>query len=78
MVLAENGWHSVVLVTDPWHAARSRIIAQDLGMSVRVSPVQEGPSLRAGTAPRYVLRETLGVLYYRLTGGSSGVGTAVM
>lgn len=78
VVLAENGWHSVVLVTDPWHAARSRMMAQDLGMSVRVSPVQEGPSLRAGTAPRYVLRETLGVLYYRLTGGSSGVGTAVM
>jgi uncharacterized SAM-binding protein YcdF (DUF218 family) len=78
VLLAENGWHSVVLVTDPWHAARSRMMAQDLGMNVRVSPVQEGPSVRAGTAPRYVLRETLGVLYYRLTGGSSGVGTAVM
>lgn len=73
-----NGWTSIVLVTDPWHGARSQLMAQDLGMTVQVSPVQEGPSLRAGAAPRYVLREALGVLYYRLTGGSSGVGTPVM
>ena len=40
--------------------------------------MQDGPSVRAGVAPRYVLREALGVLYYRLTGGSSGAGTTVM
>lgn len=77
-VLAENGWSSAVLVTDPWHAARSALMARDLGLSVQVSPVQEGPSVRDGAAPRYVLREALGVLYYRLTGGSSGVGSTVM
>jgi len=77
-LLIDNGWTSVVLVTDPWHAARSRLMAEDLGMSVQVSPVREGPSVRDGAAPRYVLREALGVLYYGLTGGSSGVGSAVM
>lgn len=77
-LLVENGWTSVVLVSDPWHAARSRLMAEDLGMAVQVSPVQQGPAVGAGTAPRYVAREALGILYYRLTGGSSGVGSAVM
>lgn len=77
-LLTEKGWTSVVLVTDPWHAARAGLLAADLGLSVQVSPVREGPTIRDGVEPRYVLRETLGILYYRLTGGSSGVGTAVM
>ena len=77
-VLTEHRWSSVVLVTDPWHAARARLMAEDLGLSVQVSPVPDGPSVRSGVEPRYVLREALGILYYRLTGGSSGVGTTVM
>jgi len=40
--------------------------------------VRDGPSVRDGVAPGYVVREALGVLYYRLTGGSSGVGSTVM
>jgi uncharacterized SAM-binding protein YcdF (DUF218 family) len=77
-LLTANGWTSVVLVTDPWHAARSSLMAGDLGLQVQVSPVQQGPSLRDGVEPRYVLREALGLLYYRLTGGSSGVGSTVV
>ncbi len=77
-VLAAHGWTAVVLVTDPWHASRASLMATDLGLSVQVSPVQDGPSLADGIAPRYVTREALGVLYYRLTGGSSGAGTTVL
>jgi len=77
-LLTERGWRSVVLVTDPWHAARAALMARDIGLTVQVSPVQQGPSVQDGVEPRYVLRETLGVLFYRLTGGSSGVGTTVM
>lgn len=69
---------SVVLVTDPWHAARAGMMATDLGMTVQVSPVQSGPSMRAGVEPWYVLREALGVVYYRVTGGSSGAGSPVI
>ena len=68
----------MVLVTDPWHAARSALMATDLGLAVQVSPVQQGPSLRQDVVPRYVMREALGVLYYRLTGGSSGAGSTVV
>ncbi len=77
-LLDSKGWTSVVLVTDPWHAYRASRMAQDLGLSVQVSSVNTGPATRAGVAPRYVLRETLGTLYYRLFGGSSGLGTPVL
>ncbi len=78
ILLTDNGWTSVVLVTDPWHAARSALMATDLGLQAQVSPVDQGPSVSDGVEPRYVLREALGVLYYRLTGGSSGVGSTVV
>jgi len=77
-LLTSYGWSSVVLVTDPWHSARAGLMATDLGLSVQVSPVPNGPSTRSGVEARYVIRETLGVLYYRLTGGSSGAGSAVL
>ena len=68
----------MVLVTDPWHAARAQLIADDLGLAAQVSSVQEGPSLRDGVETRYVTRETLGILFYLLTGGSSGAGSTVV
>ena len=77
-VLEQRGWTSVVLVTDPWHSERSKLIAGDLGLSVQVSPVDEGPATQSGVAGRYLLRETLGTLFYLLTGGSSGAGSAVL
>jgi uncharacterized SAM-binding protein YcdF (DUF218 family) len=68
---------SVVLVTDPWHAARAQLMARDLGLAVQMSPVQEGPAIRDAIQAPYLLRETLGTFFYRVTGGSSGVGGAV-
>jgi uncharacterized SAM-binding protein YcdF (DUF218 family) len=77
-LLTSNNWTSVVLVTDPWHSARAGLMATDLGLTVQVSPVPNGPSTQSGVETRYVTREALGVLYYRLTGGSSGAGSAVL
>lgn len=77
-VLRKRGWTSVVLVTDPWHSERSQLIAADLGLAVQVSPVDSGPATESGVAGRYVARETLGTLFYLLTGGSSGAGSAVL
>ncbi len=76
--LRARGWNSVVLVTDPWHAYRSSVMARDLGLTVEVSSVDRGPAAATGVAPRYLLRETLGTLYYRLVGGSSGLGYEVL
>ncbi len=76
-VLTEMGWNSVVLVTDPWHAFRARAMAEDFGLTVQISSVQDGPGARSEVAARYLTRETLGSLYYLLVGGSSGAGTPV-
>jgi uncharacterized SAM-binding protein YcdF (DUF218 family) len=77
-VLAERGWDSVTLVTDPTHAARAQRMAQDLGWDVTVSSVTAGPAVQDGVQVRYLVRETLGSLYYLLTGASSGAGTPVL
>jgi uncharacterized SAM-binding protein YcdF (DUF218 family) len=73
--LAKHGWHSVVIVTDPWHSLRSRRMAQDLGLTVHTSPTRSGPAVGTrGTELRYVVRETGAYLYYRLFHRSSEAG----
>jgi uncharacterized SAM-binding protein YcdF (DUF218 family) len=74
----ERGWGTVILVTDPWHMARSRAIARDLGLTVQTSPVTSGPAVDGAVRARYVARELAGLLFYRLIGGSSGSGSAVL
>ena len=76
--LDANGWTDVVLVTDTWHMARSRMMARDLGLAVQVAPVSDGPSASPSVRTRYMLRELAGIIFYRLVGGSSGPGTAVL
>lgn len=78
VVMDEHGWTSVILVSDPWHLQRSRMMARDLGLQVRVSPVTTGPATDRAVEPRYIARELIGTLFYRLVGGSSGSGSAVL
>ena len=70
-----EGWHSAVIVTDPWHALRSRRMAQDLGIRASSSPARSGPAVASrGTEVRYVARETAAYLYYRVFHRSSDAG----
>jgi uncharacterized SAM-binding protein YcdF (DUF218 family) len=65
-VFTANGWHSVVIVTDPWHSLRSRTMARDLGLTAQTSPTRTGPGNDGGlTEARYIGRETVAYLYYR-------------
>ncbi|WP_029135345.1 YdcF family protein [Nakamurella lactea] len=77
-VIDQKGWHTVVLVTDPAHAHRASRMARDLGLSVTESSVQQGPATASDIQLRYYTRETLGTLFYLLTGGSSHAGTTVL
>jgi uncharacterized SAM-binding protein YcdF (DUF218 family) len=71
----ERGWDSAVIVTDPWHALRSRRMARDLGIDAHTSPTRHGPAVRTrGTEARYIARETAAYLYYRLFHRSSEAG----
>jgi uncharacterized SAM-binding protein YcdF (DUF218 family) len=74
-----RGWHSAVLVTDPWHAMRAQRMAEDSGMSATSSPTRQGPAVETrATQFRYILRETAAYLLYRATGasvaGAPGIG----
>ncbi|HTL24139.1 MAG TPA: YdcF family protein [Mycobacteriales bacterium] len=72
---SKQGWHSAVIVTDPWHCLRSRRMAQDLGLEAHTSPVRSGPAVRTrGTEVRYITRESAAYLYYRVFHRSSEAG----
>lgn len=79
VVMAERGWSTAVLVTDPWHALRARRMARDLGMAAESSPTRSGPSVRTrGTQLRYIARETAAYLYYRAFGRSTEGGPSAV
>lgn len=63
-----RGWHTVVLVSDPWHSLRVRTMASDVGLEAWTSPTHSGPIVQTRqTQLRYILRETGALLYYRAT-----------
>jgi len=64
----QRGWKTAVLVSDPWHSFRARVMADDLGLDAWTSPTHRGPIVQAReTQARYIVRETGALLYYRLT-----------
>lgn len=78
-LMGERGWESAVVVTDPWHSLRSRTMARDQGIEAQTSPTRTGPSVRTrGTQARYIARETLAYLYYRVLGRSGEAGPSAV
>jgi uncharacterized SAM-binding protein YcdF (DUF218 family) len=78
-VFRERGWHSAVLVTDPWHVMRTERMARDAGIEAEGSPTRQGPAVYSRTTQvRYIFRETAAYLVYRATGasvaGAPGIG----
>jgi uncharacterized SAM-binding protein YcdF (DUF218 family) len=78
-LMAEHGWRTAVLVTDPWHSLRSRTMARDQGIDAQTSPTRAGPSVRTrDTQLRYIARETAAYLYYRVLGRSGESGPSAV
>ena len=69
-IMQSRGLHSVLIVTDPYHSLRSRLIAQDLGLVAYVSPTRTSPLQGASAVSRHV-REALGVAVAHLLGFSN-------
>ena len=66
--VSAHGWHTAVLVSDPWHSFRARTMAGDLGLEAWTAPTHSGPVVQERvTQLRYIVRETGALLYYRLT-----------
>jgi len=59
-ILHSRGLSSVEIVTDPYHALRSRLIAQDLGLTAYVSPT-ENSAVTGGAEKRRMINEGLGI-----------------
>ncbi len=77
--MARRHWTSSVLVTDPWHALRARAMANDHDMNAVVSPTRQGPAVRQrSTELRYIARETLAYLYYKVFHRSADSGTTAV
>ena len=59
-ILKSRGLSSVEIVTDPYHALRSRLIAQDLGLTAYVSPA-ENSAVTGDAEKRRMINEGLGI-----------------
>ena len=59
-IMKSRNLESVLIVTDPYHALRSRLIAQDLELVAYVSPTPSS-TVRGNTELRRIINEGLGV-----------------
>lgn len=66
-IMQSRGLRSVLIVTDPYHALRSRLVAQDLGLESYVSPTRSSPLSGMSAVSRHV-REALGIAVAHLIG----------
>jgi uncharacterized SAM-binding protein YcdF (DUF218 family) len=74
-----RSWHDVVLVTDPWHSYRARAMADEVGLRATTSPTRSGPAVQGrGREIRYIARETVAYLYFRVFGRGAGRGPSAV
>jgi uncharacterized SAM-binding protein YcdF (DUF218 family) len=66
-LLAERGLSRVLIVTDPYHSLRSRLTAEDVGLTVYVSPTPTSV-VTGGESFGRELKEAAGVAIGRLVG----------
>lgn len=65
--LQQRGLDRVLLVSDPYHALRTRLISQELGLRAYVSPTQTSP-VRGGDVLWRELKEAAGISVGRIIG----------
>ncbi|MEY2446268.1 MAG: hypothetical protein QOE00_2848 [Ilumatobacteraceae bacterium] len=66
-MLRDRGLFRVLVVTDPFHSLRSRLIAQELGLVAYVSPTRTSP-VRGSTALTKEVEEAAGIALGRIIG----------
>ena len=66
-ILEARGLESILIVTDPYHALRSRLIAQEVGMVAYVSPTETSVVTGVSSVKRQ-LGEAAGVAVGRIIG----------
>lgn len=66
-LLRAEGLDRVLLVSDPYHSLRIRLVSQELGLTAYVSPTRTSP-VRGGAAFRREVKEAAGISLGRLIG----------
>jgi uncharacterized SAM-binding protein YcdF (DUF218 family) len=66
-MLGDRGVDRVLLVTDPYHSLRSRLIAAELGLDATTSPTRSSP-VRGLHAGRLEVKEAAGIAIGRIIG----------
>jgi uncharacterized SAM-binding protein YcdF (DUF218 family) len=66
-LLRQHGLFRILLVSDPFHSLRSRLIAQELGLVAYVSPTRTSP-VHGSAAARREFEEAAGIAVGRLIG----------
>jgi len=66
-MLREHGLFRILVVSDPFHSLRSRLIAQELGLVAYVSPTRTSP-VRGSAETRRELEEAAGIAVGRVIG----------
>ncbi len=70
--MKRKGFHSVIIVTDPYHCLRATTMANDLGAKSLCSPVRTGANSLSRINLHYLIRETGAYLAY-VTLGRRGI-----
>lgn len=73
-VYEANEWETAILVSDPWHSLRSKVMASDFGIEAGTSPSRSGPAvIERRTQLWYITRETASLWYYWIFDDSSEI-----
>jgi len=66
-ILQAQGLHTVIIVTEPFHAPRTLLVAKKLGINASSSPaVKSRCWLRRGYFSRFFLKEPLAIIWYKM------------
>jgi uncharacterized SAM-binding protein YcdF (DUF218 family) len=66
-IMAAHGWHTAILVTEPYHINRAALIARDAGLTAFPSPAPDGPDWRDPWSRAFhVERDTLSLMLYQV------------
>jgi len=67
-IMAEHGWESALVVSDPYHVYRACRVGSDAGLTVYPVPAADSPTWTIRHLQAYyVLRETFAVMAYEIT-----------
>ena len=65
-IMAEHGWDSAILVTEPFHIRRATLVAEDFGLRVWPSPAVRSSNWDTPLARAYTLaRDALSLMLYQ-------------